>query len=134
MGFVLTSSTQTLYAYLTQKGRNNLLFEDSDKFKITYFSLHDDDVDYKITSNIINLDFNKLPKGFVPDVTGDDDICIRSVSEANTVSTENYLIFGGEFVEAPIPPPPPPPPTGPGGGGPQTPVPGPGGGNPPPLE
>ncbi len=87
MGFVLTSSTQTLYAYLTQKGRNNLLFEDSDKFKITYFSLHDDDVDYKITSNIINLDFNKLPKGFVPDVTGDDDICIRSVSEANTVSS-----------------------------------------------
>lgn len=113
MGYVLTSPTQTLYAYLTQKGRNNLLFEDSYNFKIAYFSLHDDDVNYKITSNLVNSEYNKLPEGFVPDVTGDGDVCIRSVAEANTVNTENYLIFGGEFIEAPAPPLPPPTPVPP---------------------
>jgi PKD repeat protein len=95
MGYVPSSDTQTLYAYLTQKGRQNLLFGDKTAFTATYFSLHDNDVNYNIASKIINFDYNKLKKGFVPDITGDNDDCIRSVAESYIVDENSYLIYGG---------------------------------------
>jgi PKD repeat protein len=107
MGYVPSSDTQTLYAYLTQKGRQNLLFGDKTAFTATYFSLHDNDVNYNIASKIINFDYNKLKKGFVPDITGDNDDCIRSVAESYIVDENSYLIYGGT----------PQPPGGGGGGG-----------------
>jgi hypothetical protein len=101
MGYVPSSTTQNLYAYLTQKGRENLLFENADAFQIKYFSLHDNDVDYTVASEMINSQYNKLPKGFVPDITGDDDDCIRSIAQAYIVDANSIInpgVNGVEFV------------------------------------
>jgi hypothetical protein len=80
MAFLPSSSTKTLYAYLTQKGREYVLSGDQLQFKITQFSLHDDDVNYNVTKTVTNDEYNKLPKGFVPDITGDDDDCVTSIA------------------------------------------------------
>jgi hypothetical protein len=95
MGFVPSSSTQTLYAYLTQTGRKNLVFSSSAAFQIKYFSLHDNDVNYKTAANIVNFDFNNLPKGLVPDITGDNDECIKSISQAHIVDPYSFLVYSG---------------------------------------
>jgi hypothetical protein len=100
MGYIPSSTTQNLHAYLTQVGRYNLLFKKASDFQIKYFSLHDNDVNYIIASENINLDFNKLPKGFVPDITGDDDDCIRSVAQAHIVDANSIIIPGKEFVRS----------------------------------
>jgi len=94
MGYVPSSATQTLYAYLTQKGRYFLLFSSATESTVKYFSLHDDDINYRISSKNVNSDYNKLPRGFVPDITGDDDDCIRSVSVAHIVDATSYLYTG----------------------------------------
>jgi len=92
MGYLPSSSTQSLYAYLTQKGRINLLFSSATASQVKYFSLHDDDINYNVSS----VNNNKLPKGFVPDITGDDDDCIRSVAQAYTLPNNyNYLVYTG---------------------------------------
>ena len=101
MGYVPSSTTQNLYAYLTQKGRYNLLFENADAFQVAYFSLHDNDINYNIASEVINSQFNKPPKGFVPDITGDNDDCIRSIAQAYIVDSNSIIIpnvDGAEFV------------------------------------
>lgn len=101
MGYVPSSTTQTLYAYLTQKGRYNLLFENADAFQVKYFSLHDNDINYIIASETINSQFNKLPKGFVPDITGDNDDCIRSIAQAHIVDANSIInpsVNGAVFV------------------------------------
>jgi len=94
MGYLPSSSTQTLYAYLTQKGRYYLLFSSATESTVKYFSLHDDDINYRVSSKNVGSDYNKLPRGFVPDITGDDDDCIRSVSSAYIVDEMNYLFTG----------------------------------------
>jgi hypothetical protein len=99
MGYVPSSTTQNLYAYLTQKGRYNLLFENADAFQVKYFSLHDNDVNYIIAAESINSQFNKLPKGFVPDITGDNDDCIRSIAQAHIVDANSVIIPGVNGVE-----------------------------------
>jgi hypothetical protein len=99
MGYVPSSTTQNLYAYLTQKGRYNLLFENADAFQVKYFSLHDNDVNYIIAAESINSQFNKLPKGFVPDITGDNDDCIRSIAQAHIVDANSIIIPGVNGVE-----------------------------------
>ena len=109
MGYTPSSSTQTLYAYLTQKGRINLLFSSATDSQVKYFTLHDDDINYSISS--LNSNTNKLPKGFVPDITGDNDDCIRSVAQAHFVDESNYLIWGGTLAPPPTPTPTPPTPT-----------------------
>jgi PKD repeat protein len=111
MGYIPSSSTQTLYAYLTQKGRYNLLFGNAVASRVTHFSLHDNDIKYDVSSNIINFNYNKLPKGFVPDITGDNDNCIRSVAQAYIVDENSYLIWGGTKTTGTTDP-------GPGTGGP----------------
>lgn len=98
MGYIPSSATQTLYAYLTQKGRFNLLFSSATASTVKYFSLHDNDVNYIIASEIINSQFNKLPKGFVPDITGDNDDCIRSVAQGHIVDANSIINPGAEFV------------------------------------
>jgi hypothetical protein len=80
MAFLPSSSTKTLYAYLTQKGREYVLSGDKTQFAISQFSLHDDDVNYEIAKNLVNSEYNKLPKGFVPDITGDNEDCINSIA------------------------------------------------------
>lgn len=92
MGYI-ADTTKTLYAYLTQEGRRKFLF-DPTNFKIHYFSLHDNDVNYQLTAYLDNnLEYNKLKSGFVPDITGDVDDCIRSIAQATIVKDESYLIY-----------------------------------------
>jgi hypothetical protein len=98
MGYIPSSATQTLYAYLTQEGRFNLLFSSATASTVKYFSLHDNDVNYIIASEIINSQFNKLPKGFVPDITGDNDDCIRSVAQGHIVDANSIINPGAVFV------------------------------------
>jgi hypothetical protein len=98
MGYIPSSATQTLYAYLTQEGRFNLLFSSATASTVKYFSLHDNDVNYIIASEIINSQFNKLPKGFVPDITGDNDDCIRSVAQGHIVDANSIINPGAVFL------------------------------------
>jgi hypothetical protein len=93
MAFLPSSSTKTLYAYLTQKGREYVLSGNKAQFAITQFSLHDEDVNYQISKFLISSEYNKLPKGFVPDITGDNDDCINSIA-AGIFTNSNCTITG----------------------------------------
>jgi hypothetical protein len=96
MGYIPSATTKTLYAYLTQIGRKKLLFSSATESQVKYFSLHDDDINYRISSYNNNSIYNTLKKGFIPDVTGDDDDCIKSVAQAYKVpDNTNYLVWGG---------------------------------------
>lgn len=80
MGYVPSTPTITLQAYLTQKGREYLINGTDEQVNIAYFGLSDIDVNYFISSNIINSDENNtLPSGFVPDISGDHLDCVRSI-------------------------------------------------------
>ena len=86
MGFIPQVNTKTLYAYLTPKGREYILEGDKVDFQIAYFSLHDDDVNYYVSSNIsAGTTYYTLQSGFVPDITGDADSCIKSIAEGTGV-------------------------------------------------
>ena len=92
MGFIPSSTTQTLSAYLTYQGRQFILSGTKADFTIKYFSLHDSDVNYGIASNIVSSNYNNLPNGFVPDITGDISECIKSISEGIRPNENSYLI------------------------------------------
>lgn len=85
MGFITkkTSDIQ-VNAYYTQKGRS--LFAsgtDSDKI-ITYFSFGDNDINY-------NLDINTATANIqVPDLTGDVDDCLKSITEEEIINPVFY--------------------------------------------
>ncbi len=100
MGFIPSSSTQSVNAYLTQSGRKKLLYSSASESQITFFTLHDNDINYLISSKVddITLTYNILKNGFVPDITGDNDICIKSVAQAYEVNKNSYLIYGGDLV------------------------------------
>jgi hypothetical protein len=91
MGFIPQVSTKTLYAYLTPLGRQFILDGDKEDFQVAFFSLHDDDVNYYISSNISSsTSYYTLQSGFVPDITGDNDSCIKSIAQGtrpNMLST-----------------------------------------------
>lgn len=94
MGFIPQINTKTLYAYLTPKGREYILEGDKQDFQIAYFTLHDDDVNYFISSNISAGTTSKyltLPSGFVPDITGDIDTCIKSIAEGTNINPMTSL-------------------------------------------
>jgi len=71
MGFITSGNTVTISAFLTQKGRENLLINKTD-FKVLYFALGDSDSNYNV--------LHELGKGFVPDLTGDNVDCIKSLA------------------------------------------------------
>jgi hypothetical protein len=94
MGFIPQISTKTLYAYLTPKGREYILEGDKQDFQVAYFTLHDDDVNYFVSSNIsagTTSTYLTLPSGFVPDITGDADTCIKSIAEGTNVNLMSSL-------------------------------------------
>jgi hypothetical protein len=91
MGFIPSSSTQTLSAYLTQQGRRYILSGTKADFTVTQFSLHDSDVNYNVAANIVSLNYNNLPNGFVPDITGDIDECIKSIAAGVSPNSDSYL-------------------------------------------
>ena len=99
MGFITDTTPQVIKCYLTQDGRKKLLYSSATHSQIKFFSLHDEDVNYKISSVIDqNLVYNYLKNGFLPDATGDNDICIKSISQAYIVDDNSYLIYGGTSV------------------------------------
>ena len=87
MGFVTSSSTIQLYVYITQYGRERILNGDEYEFRIKHFSLHDDDINYQIAAKEIGTDitggtiYNLVSGGFIPDITGDIDNCIKSLAK-----------------------------------------------------
>jgi hypothetical protein len=87
MGFVTRSSAIQLYAYMTQYARDRILNGDIEDFKITHFSLHDDDINYQIAKKEIGTDvtggtiYNLVSSGFIPDITGDITSCIKSIAK-----------------------------------------------------
>jgi hypothetical protein len=86
MGFVNKSNNKKIYAYLTENGKVKILTGDTIDFQVKYFSLHDDDVNYYISSKKANNIYNTLPSGFIPDITGDDNLCAPNT--LNTVLTD----------------------------------------------
>jgi hypothetical protein len=96
MGFVTSSSTIQLYAYFTQYARERILNGDEKDYKIIYFSLHDDDINYQIAKNEIGTDitggtiYNLVSSGFIPDITGDIDNCVKSLAKGVEIR-ESYL-------------------------------------------
>lgn len=92
MGFIPQVSTKTLYAYLTPLGRQYILDGDKTDFQVAYFSLHDDDVNYFVSSNIsAGTTYYTLQSGFVPDITGDADTCIKSIAKGTGVNMLSTL-------------------------------------------
>lgn len=101
MGFVTSSSTIQLYAYITQYARDRIINGDINEFTVTHFSLHDDDINYKIASKEIATDatggtiYNLVSSGFIPDITGDIDNCVKSLAKGVAIK--------GSFLNNPIP-------------------------------
>jgi hypothetical protein len=81
MGYICSSSTYTVTAYLTNLGKQ-LYFngEDSDIIA-SYFTLGDSDTNYIIASNN-----NPITTGFIPNVTGIVDQCINSVALGSDIT------------------------------------------------
>jgi hypothetical protein len=98
MAFITSSTTKTLSAYLTQLGRKYVLDGNKEDFQIEYFSLHDDDTNYNLASIKTNNIYNTLPSGFVPDITGDIDSCLKSISYATNVNN-NTTLSGSTIID-----------------------------------
>lgn len=93
MGFVASSSTIQLYAYFTQSAREKIFDGEEKNFTATYFTLHDNDVNYYLSSKpTITTPYNTLPSGFIPDVTGDADTCIKSLASGRYL--KNNMLTG----------------------------------------
>lgn len=111
MGFVPSSSTIQLYAYFTEYARERIFNGDVPDFQVTQFSLHDEDVNYRITSNSDGSTNQPLTSGFLPDYTGDNDICIKS-NKSFVKLGKNTLTGTTAIITPGTPPTPPPPPSG----------------------
>lgn len=98
MGFIPSSSTIQLYAYFTEYARDALIKGNKNVYEITQFSLHDEDINYQISKEIIGLTQNQkliynTPKsGFIPDLTGDGDTCVKS--NKSIISLEKNILKG----------------------------------------
>ena len=106
MGFVPSSSTIQLYAYFTEYARERIFNGEVPDFQVRHFSLHDDDIDYQVSKEIIGVDssgntlYNTLQSGFIPDITGDIDSCVKS-NKASIVFGRNMLT-GTTQVSTPV--------------------------------
>jgi hypothetical protein len=91
MGYIQQSNNKNINAYLTQKGKQKIITGETVDFQVKYFSLHDDDVNYKIASKMSGTSYNVLKSGFIPDVTGLDDVCSSNILD--TTILKNTLIY-----------------------------------------
>lgn len=101
MGYIQQSDIKKIHAYLTQKGKEKFITGDTVDFQVAYFSLHDEDVNYKIASQLISAStYNTLKSGFISDITGNNDFCSPNISESALL--KNNLIyfppFQGEYL------------------------------------
>lgn len=109
MGNLLSASTIYAHAYLTKKGREYLFNKNNSRFltdptnglmvdllQITHFSLSDPDVNYNLTSGY------NLETGDVPDVSGNNENCIKSTAitvERNLISFDGQLVTSNSVDE-----------------------------------
>jgi hypothetical protein len=100
MGFVPSSSTIQLYAYFTEYARERIFNGEISDFQVRHFSLHDDDINYLVTSNSDGTTNQPLTSGFLPDITGDIDSCIKS-NKTSIVFGRNMLT-GTTQVSTPV--------------------------------
>jgi hypothetical protein len=106
MGFLPSSSTIQLYAYFTEYAREKIFNGDVPDFKVTQFTLHDEDINYIISKETIGVDssgntlYNTLKSGFIPDITGDIDSCVKS-NKSSIVFGRNMLT-GTTQVSTPV--------------------------------
>jgi hypothetical protein len=91
MGYIQQSNTKKIYAYLTQLGKEKIISGDTIDFQVKYFSLHDEDINYIIASKTSGTTYNIPKSGFIPDITGDSDICLSAISDA-TFLEKNKLV------------------------------------------
>ncbi len=98
MGFVPQSGKIILHAYFTQLGREKLIKGTAEESKITHFGVGDSDTIYSISVNINNDDLkNILTSGFIPDLTGDQTECIKSVADG---IAQKYFVKGSANNDA----------------------------------
>jgi len=100
MGFVPSSSTIQLYAYFTEYARERIFNGEVADFQVRNFSLHDEDVNYLITSNSDGTTNQPLTSGFLPDITGDIDSCVKS-NKTSIVFGRNMLT-GTTQISTPV--------------------------------
>ncbi len=102
MGNVLSASSVYANAYLTKKGRDYLFNQGNTRFlvnpttgdlidlmKITHFTLSDPDVNYNLTDGI------RLESGDVPDISGNNESCIKSTA---IMGEKNLISYDGELI------------------------------------
>lgn len=77
MGFIPENNKTILTAFLTQKGRTYYISGTESDRKVVYFSLGDSDTNYLISAN----DENYLYSGFIPDLTGNYENCIKTITD-----------------------------------------------------
>lgn len=92
MGFLTTSSTgTTIQAYLTQLGRDYLVFGNPNKLIFEYFSIGDSDYNYENTTG-------KTENNLMPDFTGINDNCIISLSSNVDIKNNIPVTTGNTSV------------------------------------
>lgn len=74
MGFISTGQTDGMVVYFTPKAMEYMMGKKTSPsdLSITYFTMGDSDANY--------LDIKRLIKGFVPDLSGEDTTCLKSVA------------------------------------------------------
>ena len=100
MGYIQQSDVKKIYAYLTQLGKEKIISGNTTDFQVTHFSLHDEDINYIIASKISGTTYNIPKSGFIPNITGDDNICLPNISDATFL--EKNMLVG--IIEPPQPP------------------------------
>lgn len=83
MGYIISQTTTSLEAALTQRARRNFLSDTDERSgRVAYFTIGDSDVHYLLAGAILAAtEDNNLPaEGFVPDLTGDYLGCVKSLS------------------------------------------------------
>lgn len=92
MGFVSESNSAELTAFYTQIGRKYILDGSESDKKVVYFSLSDSDTNYTVASNdrVNTSEKNYLDNGLVPDLSGNYDSCIKTVTDGTDTKS---LIF-----------------------------------------
>jgi hypothetical protein len=87
MGFISQNNKVVLSAFLTQKGRENMINGSLEDFQVKYYAMSDPDVNYLIESN--------LSSGFIPDLSGGHKGQVKSLSSG---VEQRYTISGGANV------------------------------------
>ncbi len=99
MGYLASATTIYARAYLTSKGREYLFNRDNirfnslgqDLFRIQTFTLGDPDINYETTATLL--------EGYVPDVSGKYDSCLKTALDYEQRNMLFYQNFDNVITE-----------------------------------